>query len=39
MEEPTIQKVDNQFHCDINKFKEVNMILSNTVELGKMAKA
>jgi hypothetical protein len=38
MEELTIQKVGNRFHCDIKKFKEVNIDVSNAVELGKMAK-
>jgi ribonuclease D len=39
MEEPTIQKVGNRFHCDIKKFREVGITVSNAVELGKMAKA
>ena len=38
LEEPTLTKVGNQFHNDIQKLREVNIEVKNHVELGKMAK-
>ena len=38
LEEPTVTKVGNRFHNDIQKLREVNIEVKNHVELGKMVK-